>query len=177
MSVFKKLWQLPVSGICRLKLLNVMGLAIILMMFSNLNFFGNNVYAADLQQIQVTGTIVDEGGLPLPGVNVVVKGTTIGVTTDMNGKFALTVPDRNATLVASFIGYITQEIPVAGRSVIDISLVSDALSLEEVVVVGYGTQKKVNVIGSVTTISTSEITASPTNTVSQSLGGRMPGLV
>ncbi|MBW6501908.1 MAG: TonB-dependent receptor [Bacteroidales bacterium] len=177
MNVIKKFRQTPVSGICKLKLLNIMGLVFILMMVLNLNFFGNNIYAAGLQQIQVSGTIVDDSGSPLPGVNVVVKGTTIGATTDIDGKFTLTVPDRNATLVASFIGYITQEIPINGRSVIDISLVSDALSLEEVVVVGYGTQKKVNVIGSVTTISTAEITASPTNTVSQSLGGRLPGLV
>ncbi len=168
---------MPVFGICKLKLLNIMGLAIILMMFMNLNFFGNNIYAADLQQIQVSGTVLDGGGNPLPGVNVVVKNTTIGTTTDVNGKFSLTVPDRNAVLVASFIGFVTKEETVGTRSVIDFTLASEELALDEVVVVGYGTQKKVNVIGSVTTISTEEITAAPTNTVSQSLGGRMPGLV
>jgi len=177
MSVSKKLRQMPVAGICRLKLLNVMGLAILLMMFMNLNFFENNIYAADLQQIQVSGTVLDAGGNPLPGVNVVVKNTTIGTSTDVNGKYSLTVPDRNAVLVASFIGYVTKEETVGTRNVIDFTLASEQLALDEVVVVGYGTQKKVNVIGSVTTISTSEITASPTNTVSQSLGGRMPGLV
>jgi len=86
-----------------------MGLAILLMMFMNLNFFENNIYAADLQQIQVSGTVLDAGGNPLPGVNVVVKNTTIGTSTDVNGKYSLTVPDRNAVLVASFIGYVTKE--------------------------------------------------------------------
>jgi len=127
--------------------------------------------------VQITGTVVDEDGAPLPGVNVVVKGTTTGTTTDIEGRYSLTLPDRNAVIVASFIGFVTQEIVPGSRNVVDITLNSEALSLEEVVVVGYGTQKKVNVIGSVTSISTAEITASPTNTVSQSLGGRMPGLV
>ena len=94
-----------------------MSLSFVLIMFLNFNFHGNCVFADDLQQVQVTGTIVDESGAALPGVNVVVKGTTIGTTTDIDGKYTLSVPDRNSILVASFIGYIIQEI-----SVVDVPL-------------------------------------------------------
>ncbi|HPF03500.1 MAG TPA: TonB-dependent receptor [Bacteroidales bacterium] len=141
------------------------------------NLPANAVSAELFQQLQVTGTVVDVNGLPLTGVNVVVKGTTIGVTTDINGRYTLTVPNRNAVIAASFIGYVTQEMAVGDRNVVDFTLSSEELALDEVVVVGYGTQKKVNVIGSVTTVSTDELTASPTNTLSQSLGGRLPGLI
>lgn len=177
MREIKLFMQTLYKNVCTEKKMKIMGMIIILMMLMSMSFSGNCVYADDLQQMQVSGTIVDENGSALPGVNVVVKGTTIGTTTDIDGKYSLMVPDRNGTLVASFIGFVTQEIPITGRSVIDVTLTSEELTLEEVVVVGYGTQKKVNVIGSVTSISTEELTASPTNTVSQSLGGRMPGLV
>ena len=176
----KEIYLLPQTfsqNVCKRKKNGIMRLVFLLIIIIGCNFSGNYTYADDLQQIQVTGTIVDENDNPLPGVNVVVKGTTIGTITDLNGKYTLAVPDRNAFLVASFIGYVTAEVPVGNRNVIDITLTSEALALEEVVVVGYGTQKKVNVIGSVTTISTEEITASPTNTVSAALSGRMPGLV
>ena len=130
------------------------------------------------QQKIIRGTVTNAAtGETMPGVNVVIKGTTIGVTTDKDGNYSLSVPDQNAFLVVSFIGFVTLEVPIGSLSVVDISLTSEALALEEVVVVGYGTQKKVNVIGSVTTISTKEISSSPTNTVSQLLSGRMPGLV
>ncbi len=165
------------QNVCKIRKLSNMRLIFFLIMMIGCNFSGNYAYSNDLQQFQVTGTVVDENGNPLPGVNVVVKGTTIGTMTGIDGKYTLNVPDQNSFLVASFIGYVTSEVPVGNRNVIDITLTSEALALEEVVVVGYGTQKKVNVIGSVTTISTAEITAAPTNTVSAALGGRMPGLV
>lgn len=161
---------------CKTRKLFIMGMSFFLIMILSLNLPGNIVFAGDLQQIQVSGTITDDEGVPLPGVNVIVKGTTIGVITDVDGKYTLNVPDQNAVLAASFIGFVTSEVTVGGRSVIDISLVSEALALQEVVVVGYGTQKKVNVIGSITTVSSEEITAAPTPNVSSALSGRLPGL-
>ena len=153
-----------------------MGMSFILIMILNLTSPGKSLFAGDLQQIQVSGTITDDKGVPLPGVNVIVKGTTIGTITDVDGKYTLNIPDQNAVIAASFIGFVTSEVPVGSRSVINISLVSEALALQEVVVVGYGTQKKVNVIGSITTVSSEEITAAPTPNVSSALSGRLPGL-
>jgi len=172
------LMQIPKNGVWTRKLLYFMGKLFILMVVFFWSLPANVTYAGVLpQQLPVSGTVVDMNGAPLPGVNVVVKGTTIGAITDVNGKYSLQVPDRNAVLEASFIGYLKQETVVGTRNVIDFILESEELTLDEVVVVGYGTQKKVNVIGSVTTVSTAELTASPTNTLSQSLGGRLPGLV
>lgn len=165
-------------NVCTRKNLGIIKrMLLLLIMIMSFSFSGNFAYGDDLQQIQVTGTVVDDNGAPLPGVNIVVKGTTIGTATDIDGKFALAVPNRDAVLVASFIGYVMKEVTVGTQTVINITLVSDALALEEVVVVGYGTQKKVNVIGSVVTISTKDLTASPTSTVGAALGGRLPGLI
>jgi TonB-linked SusC/RagA family outer membrane protein len=125
--------------------------------------------------ITVTGTVTDVNTEPIPGVTVTVTGTTIGTTTDLNGKYALTVPG-GSTLVFSFIGYQTLQIAVGGRSVIDVTLNEEVTSLDEVVVVGYGTQKKVNVIGSVSQISSSNIENRPVTQVSQALTGQMPGV-
>ena len=105
-----------------------------------------------LQQTKnVTGIVKDALGDPIIGVNVVVKGTTIGTVTDMNGAYSLQA-DANATLVISYIGYKTQEIPVKGQTAINITLSEDSEALDEVVVVGYGTQKKVNLTGSVSSV-------------------------
>ncbi|HQJ20216.1 MAG TPA: carboxypeptidase-like regulatory domain-containing protein, partial [Bacteroidales bacterium] len=95
------------------------------------------------QQITVTGKVTDsQTGEPMAGVNVVVKGTTIGTMTDASGNYSLNVPDRNATLVFSFIGYGTQEIPVEGRTTINVSLKSETIGLEEVVVTALGIKKQ-----------------------------------
>jgi len=100
---------------------------------------------------RISGKILDESGQALPGVNILVKGTTEGTTSDADGKYVLTVPDGQVTLVFSFIGYTTQEVPADSRSVIDISLINDVQALQEVVVVGYGEQKKETLTGAVTT--------------------------
>ncbi len=103
-----------------------------------------------LAQHIVTGTVTDDAeGFPMPSVNVVVKGTTLGTTTDMNGQYSLNVQQNDVVLVFSFIGNVSQEVQVRGRTQIDVRLVSDVRSLGEVVVVGYGTQKKVNLTGAV----------------------------
>jgi TonB-linked SusC/RagA family outer membrane protein len=131
-----------------------------------------------LQQGQVTGKITDAAsGEAMPGVNIQVKGTTFGTITDAEGKYSLSVTERNATLVFSFIGYITQEIPLSGRASLDVFLVSEMKGLDEVIVIGYGTQKKVNVIGSVTQITTKDMTVAPVARVSNMLAGRLPGAI
>jgi TonB-linked SusC/RagA family outer membrane protein len=100
----------------------------------------------------ISGTVSDENGEVLPGVNILVKGSTVGTTSDGSGKFTLYVPEDATTLVFSFIGYTTQEVAVDNRTVIDVSLAPDVTSLQEVVVVGYGEQKKETLTGAVATV-------------------------
>jgi len=130
------------------------------------------------QQQTVTGTVTDsQTGEPMAGVNIVVRGTTIGAIADVNGRYSLTVSDPNAVLVASFIGYATVEIPVAGKTTVDITLKSEALALEEVVVIGYGTVKKSDLTGAVTSITGDAIVKRQTTQISQALQGAMSGVM
>ncbi len=126
--------------------------------------------------VTVTGTIVDGGGGPLPGVNVVEKGTTNGTTTDGNGRFTLNVEGEKSVLVFSFIGYETQEVVVGSRTSISIVLQETATALEEVVVVGYGTQKKVNLTGAVGTVSSEMLENRSIANVGEGLQGVIPNL-
>src|SRR5262249_46019945 len=112
---------------------------------------------------------------PLTGVSVLQKGTTNGVTTSPAGEFSITLP-KNATLLISFVGFSSQEIPVNGRSNIEIKLQLQAAELSNVVVVGYGTTKKATLTGSVSTVKGKEVIQSPATNVSNSLVGRLPGL-
>ncbi len=128
------------------------------------------------QQNVITGTVVDANGSGLPGVNIRVVGTTIGVMTDINGKYSLSVPDNNATLELSFIGYITQNVQVAGRINIDIVLVEDTQLLKEVVVVGYGTQAKKDITGAVSVVTTESLAESASVNVAQALQGKSSGV-
>lgn len=125
---------------------------------------------------KVTGSVADQTGQSLPGVNVIEKGTTSGTVTDVEGKYTLEVKDENAVLVFSFIGYQAQEIPVNARTVIDVTLAEDVTALDEVVVVGYGTQKKVNLTGAVNQISGDEIRDRPATNISSMLQGAIPNL-
>ncbi|MDP4222875.1 MAG: TonB-dependent receptor [Bacteroidota bacterium] len=134
--------------------------------------------AVDDQQVKITGTVKDAStGETMPGVNIQVKGTAVGAITDADGKYTLADVDRNATLVFSFIGYVSQEVAVNGRAVIDLSLAGEVTDLDEVVVVGYTTQKRANVVGSVTSISGQSIQSVPAPNISTSLAGRLPGSV
>jgi hypothetical protein len=109
------------------------------------------------QQMEIKGTIVDNKGMPLPGVNVIVKGTSVGSVTDMDGRYTITVPSEESILQFSYIGYITEEKPVRGLTVIDMVLVEDIQNLEEVVVIGYGISKKRDLTGAVASVKADRI--------------------
>src|SRR5687767_15105616 len=113
-----------------------------------------------LQATTVTGKVADEGGVGMPGVNVLVQGTANGTTTDSDGMYRLSIPPDQAagTLVFSFIGYANQEIPILNRSTINVTMMADVKSLTEVVVVGYGTQEKRDVTAAISQISGEAIT-------------------
>lgn len=137
----------------------------------------NGSSGVDLQQLTISGTVTDASTKePFPGVNVVVKGSTIGVTTDANGKYSLTVSDKNAILTFSFIGYTTIEQPVSDKTVIDVALTSTTQTLEEVIVIGYGTQKKSDVTGSVVRVSMDEKSTLANLNISQALSGSTAGV-
>jgi TonB-linked SusC/RagA family outer membrane protein len=129
-----------------------------------------------LQSVSVTGTVVDDSGETIPGVNVSVKGTTIGTITDANGSFTLSVPDNNAVLVFSFIGFTTQEIKVGTQRTLQVVLTEDNLVLDEVVVIAYGTARKKDLTGSISTVDTRLITAQSNSTVTSVLEGAVAGL-
>lgn len=125
----------------------------------------------------VTGKVTDEKGLPLPGVSVKVKGSPVGAMTDQNGKFTLSAPSASSTLVFSYIGFITQEKPINNTSEINIVLAENAQSLSDVVIVGYGTQKKSSVTGAVDQIQAAQIEGKPAMNVTQALQGVSPNLI
>lgn len=132
----------------------------------------------DSQSTTVTGIIVSsDDGMPLPGVAVVVKGTTTGTVTDFDGNYSLTVPSSNAILVFSYLGYVTQEIQVGTKSLINVSLDPDTTALDEVVVIGYGTAKKETLTGSVEQVKSEVFADIATGSPALALQGRTPGLV
>lgn len=130
------------------------------------------------QTVMITGTVTSqEDGAAIPGANITVKGTTLGAITDTDGKYQLSIPSDQATLVVSFIGMKSQEVPVSGRRQINVELSSDLMNLEEVVVVGYGTAKKVGtVVGSVTQVNAAKIAEKPTANIFDALQGKVAGL-
>ena len=132
---------------------------------------------AMLQQgTTITGTVTDTYGDPLPGVSILIKGTTQGTATDANGAYSLSVQNENAILVFSFVGFNTQEIPVRDQRTINVTLSEDIQLIEEVVVVGYGTQRKVNLTGAVATVSSKTIQDRPISSVGQALQGSVANL-
>ena len=128
-------------------------------------------------QTKIAGKVIDAQGGALPGVSIVIKGTTQGTVTTAEGDYALNVAQGNETLVFSYIGYLGQEVPLNGRSSVNITMASDDKMLSEVVVVGYGEQKKETVTGSVATVKGTELIKSPSVNLSNSIAGRMPGVI
>lgn len=126
-------------------------------------------------EFPITGVVTDESGESLPGATVIVEGTTIGTVTDVDGRFSLDVA-QGAVLVISFVGFETQKVTVGSANTLSIRMIMDSRSLEEVVVVGYGEQRKVTFTGSVSSVSGDAIRTAPVTNVSNSLVGRLPGL-
>jgi iron complex outermembrane receptor protein len=125
---------------------------------------------------QITGKVVDSDNLPLPGVGVVVKNTTIGTATDIDGKFLLEVPENTQMLQFSFVGMKSQDVPVAGQTTFNIVMASDAIGLEEVVAVGYGKQKKKDITGAVSSVTSADFNKGVINSPEQLLQGKISGV-
>jgi TonB-linked SusC/RagA family outer membrane protein len=130
---------------------------------------------AQAQGISITGTVSSEGEA-LPGVNVFLKGTSVGTVTDASGRYSISVPDPNGTLVFSFIGYATQEVAINGRTTIDVVLQEDVQSLEEVVVVGYSTQKRADISGSIAIVDVDRAVTGYSQQIGKQLQGRAAGV-
>lgn len=129
------------------------------------------------QTVKVSGTVRNTEGETLVGVTLVEKGTTKGTLTDIDGNYTFELSGSDAVLLVSYVGYTTQEIAVGTKSTIDITLESDTKSIDEVVVVGYGAQKKESVVGAISQVSSDEILKSPAANISQAIAGRMPGVI
>jgi TonB-linked SusC/RagA family outer membrane protein len=136
-----------------------------------------NGNATQQQARKVTGKITDRSGVAIPGAAIVVKGTTAGVTTNVDGDFSILLPTDAKTLVISFIGMKTQEITIANQSTFNIVMTEETIGIEEVVAIGYGTQKKATVTGAIVTTKGENIKATPTSSVTNALAGRLPGLI
>lgn len=129
------------------------------------------------QQMTVTGKVTDSANESMPGVNVQIKGTTVGTITDFDGNYSISVSNSKSTLVFSFIGYVTQEVPVAGKKVLNIQLKDDAQALDEVVVVAYGTARKGDLTGALTSMKPNMNDAAKATSVDNLLQGKIAGLV
>lgn len=134
--------------------------------------FSHPAYA----QRVLKGTVVDENNLPLPGVNVSVKGTTRGTVTDLEGNFSLSVQDESEVLVISFVGYSPVEIPVLNQSQLKVTLKEEVRKLDEVVVIGYGVQKKADLTGAVATVASEDLVKVPASSIDKALQGRAAGV-
>lgn len=130
----------------------------------------------EIPDIRVSGKVTGTNGTPLSGVSITIKGVNAGTTTDDAGNFALTVPNENSVLVFSYVGYNTQEIVVGNRTTINVSLIASANQLDQVVIVGYGTQRKVDVTGSVSQIKGDEISKQPVINAISGLQGKVAGV-
>ena len=152
-------------------------LAFLLFLISFLSFT-SEAYSANQQEqkITVSGNITDNDGGALPGVNITIKGTTVGTSTDFDGNYKLNVDSEDAVLVFSFIGYVTKEIEVGNKTNINVVLSEDVTGLDEVVVVGYGTVKKSDVTGALSSVTSEELNEIPVYNVNQALQGKAAGV-
>ena len=142
----------------------------------NSNIQNSEEPVSKIQQEGVSGTVTDEGGTPLPGVNIMIKGTSIGTITSADGTFSLQVDDPDAVLVFSFVGYSSTEMAVEGRTTLNVQMTLDILGLDEAVVVGYGTQRKVNLTGAVDMVTAKDFGNRPVANVAQTIQGIVPNL-
>jgi TonB-linked SusC/RagA family outer membrane protein len=135
------------------------------------------VAAPTEQQRTIRGRVIGEAGDPIPGVTVVVKGTTVGTITDLDGKFNLSVPANATTLAISFVGMTAQEIPITAQSDYNVTMKEETKGLEEVVVVGYGTQKKESVVGAITQVNNETLMQAGATTVTNAIAGKLSGVL
>ncbi|KAA3437689.1 SusC/RagA family TonB-linked outer membrane protein [Rufibacter hautae] len=165
------LTQNPRSPISRYRKLEILKLAFLLVvtLFASLPTYAQG-------GLTVKGRVTDNAGGGLPGVTVLLKGTTTAAPTDVEGNYSLTVPNGNGTLVYSFIGYLAQEVAINNRTTINVTLATDQQTIDEVVVVGYGTQSAEAVTGSVASIKGDALREVPAANISQALQGRLPGV-
>ena len=138
---------------------------------------GKNEWGNSAIQKTISGKVTDENGSSIAGANVTVKGTTVGTLTDPDGKYKLTLPENATTLVISFIGYLAQEVTIGDKSVIDVVLVAEIQALSEIVVVGYGTQRKSDLTGSISSVKSKDLVQLPVMRADQQLQGRAAGVV
>ena len=168
-STEKSLYPSSRHRLCRIK--GVM----LLMLFVLAAMISSGSYALG-QQLTITGTVTDHLNQPVIGASVIVKGTTAGTLTDINGNYTLQNVASDATLAFSFVGLVSQEVAAAGRTRIDVTLSEAAIGLEEVVVVGYGTQTKKTLSGAVSSIQSEQLTSSIAPTISSALIGKIAGV-
>ncbi|MDQ1296042.1 MAG: hypothetical protein QG611_20, partial [Bacteroidota bacterium] len=169
------------------KLIIELKITILVVLVSISNIYANDPDESDLttivsingqQQLKVSGIITESAtGEAMPGVNIQIEGTTIGSISDINGAYSINLPDKNSVLIFTFIGYTLQRVEPGGRSTINISMLPDITNLDEVVVIGYGTAKKATITGSVSTVSGDKLAVANTTNFTNSLLGRLPGLV
>ncbi|TNF39450.1 MAG: TonB-dependent receptor [Bacteroidetes bacterium] len=136
----------------------------------------NGVESVQQQRKQISGTVIGSDGQPIPGVSVVVKGTTVGITTGMSGEFTLDIPADAQTLVFSFVGMRQQEIPIAGNTVFNVTMQEETIGLGEVVAVGYGIQKKIDITGAVGSVQSENFNRGVINSPGQLLQGKVAGV-
>jgi TonB-linked SusC/RagA family outer membrane protein len=147
---------------------------LILSLLFAINLFTANIYAQTL----ITGTVLDsKTNEPIPGANVVVEGTTQGTITNLDGKFSISVPDPSTILVISFMGYTSQNVSTEGKTDLSIALVEEAVNLDELVVIGYGTVKKSDLTGSVSVVTSEELNRTPVSNLSNAIQGKASGVV
>ena len=163
------------------KLIIKMCLAFLIAFFPTVGIYANAENPKDLKiqsaiQKIISGTITDDDGMPLPGANIIEKGTSNGVQTDFDGNFTINVSDENAVLVVSFVGFLNQEIEVGNQNSVAVQLMSDAESLEEVVVTGYGSQRKSDVTGAISSIKTEDFNRGVVANPGQLLQGKISGV-
>ncbi|NEW81584.1 MAG: TonB-dependent receptor [Mariniphaga sp.] len=136
----------------------------------------NSAVEAAQQQKKINGKVTDKTGIGLPGVAVVIKGTTIGTTTDTDGKFNLSLPADAKVVIFTFVGMKSEEMTIGTKSEFNVTLTDETIGLEEVIAVGYGVQKKTTVTGSISSIKGAELAAIPAANISQSIAGKLAGV-
>ena len=175
MKKCQRSWYAVSQSNYKLKLLRIMKLASILILMATIQVFAAEAKES-LQPRTITGTVTDSDGEALIGVSITIKGTSTGTITDAGGKYTLAGVPADAVLVFTYVGMLDQEIPLGDRTTIDVTMAADLMGLDEVVVIGYGTKKKINLTGAVSIAGKEEIENRPVANVQQALQGVVPNL-